>query len=99
MSLQIGDDVAVLAFSLLGTSMSLTIGGDVAVLVRMSARFMNKKGEIGRKCRKVLAFGRAAVDRGGCARSGDFGVLRGPSGGSLGGPGPRVLAFGSKGGK
>ena len=42
--------------------------------------------------------GRAAVDRGGCARSGDFGVLRGPSGGSRGGPGPKVLAFGSKGG-
>ena len=42
--------------------------------------------------------GRAAVARGGCARSGDFGVLRGPSGGSRGGPGPKVLAFGSKGG-
>ena len=42
--------------------------------------------------------GRAAVDRGGCARSGDFGMLRGPSGGSRGGPRPKVLAFGSKGG-
>jgi hypothetical protein len=56
MSLKIGGDVAVLAFSLLGTSMSLKIGGDVAVLAS-SHTFYEQKGGNRSKMSKLFAFG------------------------------------------